>query len=751
MRKVRIGIDVGGTFTDAVAIDDATYEIIAQEKIPTTHDAQEGVADGIIKILQDILRKNNIAPTEVVFIAHGTTQATNALLEGDVAKVGILAIGSGLEAGRVKGDTDLGDIPLAQNKSLHTVQAFVETENAATAQTEIEHKIAELHKYGAEVIVASEAFSVDDPANELYVMELARKYGMYATGGHEVSQLYGLRVRTRTAVLNGSLIPKMMETADMTERCVQRSGIQSQLMIMRCDGGVMTIDEVRHRPILTMLSGLAAGVAGALMYERMSDGIFLEAGGTSTDISAICSGKVMIKYAQVGGHKTYCRSLDVRTLGVAGGSMIRLSQGKITGVESAGQNEWDAHKNQKHEQGQTSETSTPNGLTGSNIAGVGPRSAHIAGLTYEVFSPRMTQPTLELVAPCAGDEAVYVAVVDGQSGKKVALTLAGAANILGKMPARDYAAGDVEAARICWQALGDALGLTAEAAAQEAMDLAVAELRKVVEGLAGDYGLPLDSLLLAGGGGSGGVVVPYLSEAMGCKWKIVKNAPIISTIGVALAMVREVVERTVVNPTDADIRAIRREAMTQILRSGAQEATVEITIEIDKQANILRAVAMGATELNQQNLGGKNYDSEQLQKIAAESLGLPLENVQEIAACGKWHIFEGKKVTPRWLFGQKENFLLRVLDRDGVIRLRKESLGVIVTTKDKWQEDLTALLENTTEYGTIGGQLPKMYLYYGEKQVDLSGLTSKEQIVSLLELETGELPGTENMVLVATK
>ena len=95
--KVRIGIDVGGTFTDAAAIDNETFELIGVVKTPTTHNSRQGVAEGIVKALQRIMEDCHINPDDVVFIAHGTTQATNALLEGDVAPVGY----RGQRAGRI--------------------------------------------------------------------------------------------------------------------------------------------------------------------------------------------------------------------------------------------------------------------------------------------------------------------------------------------------------------------------------------------------------------------------------------------------------------------------------------------------------------------------------------------------------------------------------------------------------------------------------------------------------------------------
>lgn len=100
---------------------------------------------------------------------------------------------------------------MALGKELKAVYSFVETADAKASEQEITDRINELKNAGAEVIVATEAYSVDDPANESFVVNLARSMGLYATGGYEVSKLYGLKVRTRTAVVNGSLIPRMME------------------------------------------------------------------------------------------------------------------------------------------------------------------------------------------------------------------------------------------------------------------------------------------------------------------------------------------------------------------------------------------------------------------------------------------------------------------------------------------------------------------------------------------------------------
>lgn len=709
-KKVRIGIDVGGTFTDAVIIDNASYDVIAKRKIPTTH--KEGVAIGIVKIISELMDENNISPEDVVFIAHGTTQATNALLEGDVASVGVIGMGTGLDARSAKSETKVEKIELAPNKYLHTEHVFLDTKEVSDQS--IDAAIDTLLGRKSEVIVASGAYSVDDPSAELMVMKKAEDRKLYFTGGHEISQLYGLKMRTRTAVVNASLIPKMMETANMTEQAVLDMKIQSNLMIMRCDGGVMSINEVRKRPILTMLSGLAAGVAGVLMYEKISDGIFFEVGGTSVDISVIKNGKVMIKYAQVGGHKTYLQSLDVRTLGVAGGSMVRIKDKKIVDI--------------------------------------GPRSAHIAGVEYECFQKEesIKSGEVKFVNPREDDPCEYV-LISANDGNSYSYTLAGAANLLGYIQDGDYAKGNIIPTKVAWEVLGNYLGISAEEAAKQVMDLAMKKLVTVVDDLIQEYELDRKFITLVGGGGSGTVLVNALAEQMGFKWKLAKNAPYISTIGVALAMVREQMERTIVNPTEDDIKKIRMEVIEKIVQSGAQEDTVDVSIEIDTQKNILRAIATGATELRQKDLNSQALSKEELQKISAEALGADEKETQFIMETGRWNVYKAtvnKKILG-FIPSKKESIC--VIDREGVVRLKKEKAFSLLYKKADRSSSFSSFLDEHTIYSDANATIPKVYVFYREKMLDLTGMQTADQLYSILDLETEALAGQEEIIAVAYK
>jgi N-methylhydantoinase A/oxoprolinase/acetone carboxylase beta subunit len=545
-------------------------------------------------------------------------------------------------------------------------------------------------------------------------MAVAAEMGLCATGGHEITQLYGLKTRTRTAVVNASLIPRMLETANMTEQAIIEAGITSQLMIMRCDGGVMSIDEVRKRPILTMLSGLAAGVAGALMYEKVSDGIFFEVGGTSVDISVIKNGKVMIQNAQVGGHRTYLRSLDVRTLAVAGGSMMMVENGKIT-------------------------------MTG-------PRSAHIAGCEYECFIAESAfgeNPPLTIISPRPGDPQTY-AVVNGAEGKRYALTVAGAANLLGYVPADDYAAGNINSARIAWQLLGDHLGVSAEDAARQALDIAIDKVMVVVNEMINEYKLERHFITLVGGGGSGCVLVPAMAEKAAMKHKNANNAPYISTIGVGMAMVREMIEKSVVNPGEAEIKQIRAEIMERIVKSGANEATVDINIEIDKQKNVLRAIATGATELRQKESLNETLPLEQLQQIAAESINLPVETTKPACQTGRWHLFENISEHKRF-FGlmKKKKICLSMIDREGVVRLKKENANWLLCTRQEVTSSFAEFLDDNTRYSEANATIPKTFLFWKEKMLDLTGMQTKEQMLSIIEMELDVLEQEQPVIAVA--
>ena len=712
-RKIRIGIDVGGTFTHAVALDHQSYEVIAHAVTPTTHSSRYSVSEGIIKTFQDVLVQTGAAPEDVVFVAHSTTQATNALLEGDVAKVGVVGMGRGLEAIKAKTDTMIADIPLNESKALHTAHSFLNTDPKEFTQEKINQVIEELRKKGCSVIVASEAFGVDDPHREDMVTSLAQQLGLPATASHEISQLYGLKVRTRTAVINASILPKMTQTADMTNESIQRSGITAPLMIMRSDGGVMDIQQMRKRPILTLLSGPAAGIAAALMYANVSDGIFLEVGGTSTDISVIHNGKAMVKSASVGGHSTFLKTLDSRTVGIGGGSMIR--------IDSAGQ-----------------------------VRDVGPRSAHIAGLTYLAFAePEELQDARPvLAAPIEGDPPDHL-MMENPAGKRFAVTLTDAAMMAGAVQPSDYAFGNLENVRLCFDKLSEEYGQPPQAFAEAVLDKSIQRVDATVQALLQDYQLDPKLLSLVGGGGGCTTVVPWLSRHTGIRYVIADKAEVISAIGAAMAMLRDTVARTVIDPTPEDIAAIRRQAVDSLISMGAAPDSIEVQMEIDQQKNIVQATATGSLQMEQQDLGMGRASQEELSQIAADSLRVQPGQETLAGQTEGLFIFSSVRRVSR-LFGlfHRDEQDFRVLDRRGVVKLQVNNGQLLCTSGGRFSADLDAFLQEVSSYNDAGQILPEVFVLHGSRIVDLSSVLVHDQVMQLAALELeGAAPDTPICVL----
>lgn len=712
-RRIRIGIDVGGTFTHAVAVDAARVAVVGKAKVPTTHHAAEGVARGIVESLTALLESEGIAPEEIALIAHSTTQATNALLEGDVAVVGIVGMGRGLGAVLAKTQTRIGDIPLGARRRLRTLHTFLRSDEVTidAALSAVDRLRAE----GAEVIVAAEAFSVDDPTREEIVCQAAAQRGLPATATHHVSRLHGLGIRTRTAVINASMVPKMLATANLTERAVRDAGITAPIMIMRSDGGIMDIAEMRRRPILTMLSGPAAGVAAALLYARMSDGIFLEVGGTSTDISVIKNGRTQIRSAQVGGNRLFLSTLDVRTVGVAGGSVVYLDEGKINQV--------------------------------------GPRSAHIAGLPYLSFTDG---PAGALQAARHDHEGeTYLAVRSGDA--TLAITTTCAANRLGLVPAGDPAGGNAEIIARGLDVAAPAAGcVDGEALATAILDKAIPKVEALAEGLIADYELDRGVLRLVAGGGGGSAIVPYLARKMGRPFTTVENADVISAIGVALALVRETVERTVISPTDEEIRKIRAEAIAGVLKAGASAESVEVYVQVDAKRNLLRAIAEGSLEIREQDLRRAVLTEAERRELVAASMGAGgADRASEsaaptrIARVAGFEVWAATRRVPRlWRFFPQQRTALRVLDVAGTIRWATSHGAFRACPASRAATELAVFAEEFTRYSDAGATIPACFALLDGRVLDFSGLTEMHQVVSVFQEELSRADTTADCGLL---
>lgn len=705
-RKVRVGIDVGGTHTKAVALDNETNEIVGESIVMTSHDDELGVAAGVIECFKNCLTENNIAPEDVVFIAHSTTQATNALIEGDVAKVGILAMGAGGFSGWLaKSQSRIGDILLDSGRYITTTHTYLkDTKKAPINEESIKAEVEKLVNDGATVIAASEAFGVDSIEHEMLVKAEADRRGMMASVASDISKLYGLSRRTRTAAINGSILPKMMNTANCTEMAVRSAGVDVPLMIMRGDGGVMDINEMKKRPVLTMLSGPAASVMGALMYLRASNGIYFEVGGTTTNIGVIKNGRPGVEYASVGGHDTYVNSLDVKVQGVAGGSMVRAG--------------------------------------GNKIIDVGPRSAHIGGLGYAVYTPleEIEEPELEFFSPKEGDPADYVRI-KLKSGKRVTITNSCAANVLGYVKEGDYSRGNIESARKCIKPLADYIGVSIEECARQILHKAYEHIEPIILNFAEKYKIDRDQIDLVGCGGGASALLPYSAEQLNMRYSLAKHAEVISSIGVALAMIRDVVERVIPNPTTEDIRQIKKEAKEMAIKNGAVPDTVEVQIEIDSQTSKVTAIAMGSNEVQSTDLKMR-CDIDEARVLAADSMRCEEKDVEDLVSNDVFYIFGHQN-------GPKHN--VRVVDHRGFVKVQcGDAIAESCLVKD-WEKTVADMWERTLYYKNEMARTPDFFLCIGGKVLDFTSSQNLEMLQMVMRSEFLEAEPEEGVLLVASR
>lgn len=703
MGAIRLGVDVGGTFTKAVAVENNvdSFSLLAQAVVPTTHDAPEGVALGIVQALTGLLENPDVLVAQVSLVAHSTTQAVNSLLEGDTATVGIVGMGGGRDVAEAMRRTHIGDIELAPGKALHTHHVFLDT-SAGLTPAQATQAVGELVDQGAQVIVASEAFSVDEPENELMVLNAAADRGLPGIAGHQLSGVYGLEIRTLTAAINASLVPKMLQTAELVERSLHQAGIDAPLMVMRGDGGLTDLDTLRRRPILTLFSGPAASLAGALLSGGVVNGAFLEVGGTSSNLGIVRGGQPETRYVWVMDHPTCVRSLDVRVQGVAGGSMVRVAERKV--------------------------------------ADVGPRSAHIAGLPYASLSPELAtlpagQLQVELVAPRPEDPADYV-VVRTDDGQRWALTVTCAANALALVPSGAYAAGSQEAALQAFVALGRLLNCSAQEAAQQVLDLAADRVAQAVKEMTREYKLRRRAFQIVGGGGGAGALVPAVAERLGVPYRLAAEAAVISSLGDALASVREEVERSLGDA--AAVELLAQEAEEAAVRAGAAPGTVQVVIERDEERGILRAVATGNLPLAA-SVAQTAVSEIEARSVAAQLADVDMEALSLLADTGGFRIYR----TDRYLWHRSQTL---VVDRQGSVQLHLKGVQVIAGTVP----EVLARLEEAVK-PSFFGTVPTVRLVIGPRLLDLATSAPADGVFSAAETALDQADAATTVAAIIEK
>ena len=323
-----LGIDTGGTYTDAVILRDEEAVIASAKSLTTRHDLAEGIRNAAAATLQSA----GIDAGEIAMASLSTTLATNALVEGQGGRVGLILVGFR--------EGDLDKHGLTQALAGDPVLVIAGGHNHAGGEV-VPLDLAAIEKWvekqsGISAFAVASQFATRNPTHELAVLRLLREKTVKPVSlSHQLSaKLNGPR-RALTALLNARLIGLIDRLLQRAQSVLSDLGVNAPLMVVRGDGALISLDQAREKPIETILSGPAASIVGARWLTNSDNALVSDIGGTTTDIAVLRDGLPAIdpEGAKVGPYRTMVEAVAMRTFGLGGDSEVHfVSQGLQGGV-----------------------------------------------------------------------------------------------------------------------------------------------------------------------------------------------------------------------------------------------------------------------------------------------------------------------------------------------------------------------------------------------------------------------------------
>ena len=317
-----LGLDTGGTYTDAVIYSETSGVIATAKALTTRHDLSVGVSNAIGAALE---AGTTDAASRIALVSLSTTLATNALVEGQGGRAGLVMIG--FEPGDLARDglaPALGDDPVLFLKGGHDVYGRESPFDIAPLDAWLDE-----HAERMSAIAIVGYFAVRNPAHELAVRDRVRELtGLPTTLSHELTSKLGGPRRALTTLLNARLVPMISRLIRATIASLSARGIAAPLMVVRGDGALISAEEALARPIETILSGPAASIVGARHLTGLDAAVVSDIGGTTTDVAVLEGGfpRLDADGATVGPYRTMVEAVAMHTFGLGGDSEVHLSE-----------------------------------------------------------------------------------------------------------------------------------------------------------------------------------------------------------------------------------------------------------------------------------------------------------------------------------------------------------------------------------------------------------------------------------------